>query len=93
MTAGAARSRSRKKKREAREIEENIEVEQAAKRRSSLIEGYLNTYVNVTAVLDISSVCMNVPEDGPEFLDNGCFSPAPGAWVVLLSARDHLVSQ
>ena len=69
--AGAARNRSRKGKRGAREIEENTEMERAAKRRSSRIESYLSINVNVTEVLDINSVCMDVPEEGPEVLDNG----------------------
>ena len=71
MTAGATRSRSRKEKIGAREIEADTEVERASKFRSSRIESYLSINVNVTELLDISSECMDVPEEGPEFLDNG----------------------
>ena len=65
--AGATRSRSRKEKRGAREIEAETEVGRASKRRISGLESYLNINVNVTEVLDITSKCIDFPEEGPDF--------------------------
>ena len=60
---------ARKEKGGAREIKADNEKEVTTKRRSSRLENVLKVKVN--DVLDLSSKCMDVPEEGPNFLDNG----------------------
>ena len=59
----------RKEKRGAREIESNTNEEEVATKCRSSRLFFLNVKAN--DVLDLSSECMDVSEDGPGFLDNG----------------------
>ena len=59
-----SRRRNRTVKRGASEIEVDKEEQVATKRRSNRIDSYLHFNVDVNEVID-------VPEDGPEFLDHG----------------------
>ena len=48
----------------------DTEEEVVIKRQSRRIDSYLNFNVKINEVIDISGACLDLPEEGPEFLDN-----------------------